>query len=149
MSDLIKKYWKKFCEEKQLDEETEYDAWSFGNTKQMADELAELVNKGIKTATTSAYELYEQDDLLPEVGEFNIILNGSGEPVCITQTKVVYIMPYNLISPEHAWHEGEGDRSYNYWRRVHDQFFESGYKDFGKKFYEQAPMVCEVFEKIY
>lgn len=58
-------------------------------------------------------------------------------------------MPYNLISPEHAWHEGEGDRTYNYWRRVHDQFFECEYKDFSKNFYEQAPMVCEVFEKIY
>lgn len=59
MSDIIKKYWKNFCYEKQIDEETEYDAWSFGNTKQMADELSDLVNREIKTATTSAYELYE------------------------------------------------------------------------------------------
>lgn len=54
-----------------------------------------------------------------QVEEYNIILNGSGEPVCITQTKVVYIMPYNLITPEHAWHEG--DRSYRYWKEVHDK----------------------------
>ncbi len=30
-------------------------------------------------------------------------------------------MPYNLITPEHAWHEGEGDRSYRYWKEVHDK----------------------------
>lgn len=149
MSDIIKDYWKKFCEENQIEIDTRYDAWSFGNTKKMADELADLVKLRIKTATTSAYELYEPDEQLPEVGEYNIILNGSGEPVCITQTKVVYIMPYNLITPEHAWHEGEGDRTYSYWKKVHDEFFIGEYKEAGKIFYEQAPMVCEVFEKIY
>ena len=58
-------------------------------------------------------------------------------------------MPYYLITPEHAWHEGEGDRSYQYWREVHDSFFSEAYKSVGKNFYEQAPMLCEVFEKIY
>ena len=68
----------------------------------MANKLAELVNCKIKTATTSAYELYEGGEHIPLAGEYNIILNGSGELVCITQTKVVYIMPYNLITPEHV-----------------------------------------------
>lgn len=36
-----------------------------------------------------------------------------------------------------------------HWKKVHDQFFENEYKQFGKTFYEQAPMMCEVFEKIY
>lgn len=44
----------------------------------MADELAELVNCKIKTATTSAYELYEAGEHIPQVGEYNIILNGLG-----------------------------------------------------------------------
>ncbi|MBG9986219.1 ASCH domain-containing protein [Facklamia sp. DSM 111018] len=151
MNDKVKKFWDEFCNEKNLPKDTKYEAWSFGNTKEMADELAELVNSGIKTATTSAYELYEieeQAELL-QVGDYNIILNGSEEPVCITQTAVVYIIPYNLISPEHAWHEGEGDRSYKYWKKVHDDFFLEEYHKIGRRFYEQAPMVCEVFEKVY
>ena len=149
MNDKIKAYWDKFCNKINIPKDTKYEAWSFGNTKDMADELADLVNKGIKTATTSAFELYEAGEHIPQVGEYNIILNGLEEPVCITQTKVVYITPYNLISPEHAWHEGEGDRSYKYWKKVHDDFFHEEYNRVGKKFYEQAPMLCEVFEKIY
>ncbi|QOW60178.1 ASCH domain-containing protein [Treponema pedis] len=149
MSDKVKEFWNKFCDEKKLSKDVKYEAWGFGNTKEMADELAELVNSNVKTATTSAYELYESGEHVPQVGEYNIILDGSGYPVCITQTKVVYIMPYYLITPEHAWHEGEGDRSYEYWRKVHDDFFYHEYKSMGKKFYEQAPMVCEVFEKIF
>lgn len=149
MNEKIIKYWEEFCKKNNIPTITKYEAWSFGNTKETADELANLVNIGIKTATTSAYELYEAGEKIPQVGEYNIILDGLDQPVCITQTQVVYIMPYNLISPEHAWHEGEGDRSYKYWKKVHDEFFYTEYKQCGKQFYEQAPMVCEVFEKIY
>ena len=78
MCNKVKEYWKKFCEEKNIPEDTKYEAWSFGNTKEMADELAELVNCKIKTATTSAYELYEAGKHIPQVGEYNIILNGLG-----------------------------------------------------------------------
>lgn len=149
MCNKVKEYWKKFCEEKNIPEDTKYEAWSFGNTKEMADELADLVNKGIKTATTGAYELYEEDEEIPKVGEYNIILDGSGEPICITITRDVYIINYNLISSDHAFREGEGDRSYEYWKKVHDEFFIEEYRKSNKEFYEEAPMVCEVFEKIY
>jgi len=149
MNDKIKEYWKSFCKEKNIPLDTKYEAWSFGNTKEMADELVDLVNKGIKTATTGAYDLYEEDEEIPKVGEYNIILNGSDEPICITVTRGVYILEYNVISSNHAFLEGEGDRSYEYWKRVHDEFFKEEFKNVGKEFYEQAPMVCEVFEKVY
>lgn len=149
MADTIKDFWARCCKELNIPEDTKHEAWSFGNTKEMADELADLVNRKIKTATTSAYELYELGEWVPQIGEYNIILNGSDEPVCVTQTKVTYIMPYHLIPPEHAWHEGEGDRSYAYWKKVHDDFFTQEYQKVGKEFYEQAPMLCEVFEKVY
>lgn len=77
MDDKVKAFWIKFCNEKKLPNDIKYEAWSFGNTKEMADELAELVNRKIKTATTSAYELYEVGEDIPQVGEYNIILNGS------------------------------------------------------------------------
>lgn len=149
MTDKIKDYWGNFCKEKNISMDAKYEAWSFGNTKGMADELADLVNKGIKTATTSAYELYENDEEIPKVGEYNIILNGSGEPKCITITKEVYILAYNLIKSDYAFLEGEGDRSYEYWKKVHDEYFKEEFEKLGKEFYEQAPMVCEVFEKVY
>ena len=44
MCNKVKEYWKKFCEEKNIPEDTKYEAWSFGNTKEMADVLGYLVN---------------------------------------------------------------------------------------------------------
>ena len=53
----------------------EIDAWAFGVE---ADLLADLVLKGEKTATASAYDLYAVDnDPLPQEGTFDVILDSS------------------------------------------------------------------------
>lgn len=41
MNDKIKAYWDKFCNEMNIPKNTKYEAWSFENTKDMADELAD------------------------------------------------------------------------------------------------------------
>ena len=146
MDKEVKQFWQDFCLKHNLATDTKVDAWAFGSNKKDADELAELVRRGIKTATTSEYVPGDED--MPKNGDWNIILDGQGKPVCVVQDKVVEIVPYNQISAEHAYHEGEGDRSYQYWRKVHDQFFEDEFKANGQKFYPQAPMVCEIFEKV-
>ena len=146
MDEKVKQFWYNFCLKHNLATDTKVDAWAFGSSKEDADELAELVDKGIKTATTSEYVSGDED--ISNIGDWNIILDGQGDPVCVVQDKVVEIIPYNQISAEHAYHEGEGDRSYQYWRKIHDQFFEEEFKANGQKFYPQAPMVCEIFEKV-
>lgn len=148
MNKQLKQFWQDFCQSHNLECDTPVEAWAFGATAEDADELAELVNRGIKTATTSAYELYDKNEKIPQVGEWSIVLNSKEEPVCVIQDKVVEIIPYDLISKEHAYHEGKGDRSYEYWRQAHDDFFDWEYREAGKAFYPQAPMVCEVFEKV-
>lgn len=70
----IKNYWEKFCQANHLDTATNYSAWSYGNSPEMANDLADLTVRGIKTATTSAAELYEFGEPKPYVGEYNIIL---------------------------------------------------------------------------
>lgn len=145
----ITQYWQKFCERQGISSATAYSAWSYRDNPAMADELSELTRCGLKTATTSATDLYEPNEAQPYVGEYNIILDGQQQPVCITETKVVEIMPYNLVSAEHAYHEGEGDRSLAYWRQVHEAFFKAEYASVGRRFNEQIPCICEVFEVVY
>lgn len=149
MTDEIKQFWQAFCRKHNLALDTPVEVWAFGDSQAMADDLAQLVDQGIKTATTSAFELYQPGEHVPAVGEYNIILDGRDHPVCVTRTEVVYIVPYNQVTPEHAYHEGEGDRSLAYWRQVHTEFFQREFREeAGKEFYEQAPMLCEVFKKI-
>lgn len=118
MSD--KELWQQFCQEKGIENET-YEAWSFGVE---ADLLAHLVENGEKTATSSAYPLYElEKEPLPQVQEYSVVLDSHEQAICIIKTTKVTIVPFIDVSVDHAYKEGEGDKSLAYWRQVHEVFF--------------------------
>ncbi len=125
----------------------EYDAWAFGDDP---DGLAELVKKGIKTATCSAYIFYElEGEEIPKVGEYSIIEDSNENAVCITRTTKVYITAYDEVTAEHAFKEGEGDRSLAYWRKVHEDYFTEELKEIDRPFDQKMKLVCEEFEVVY
>ena len=125
----------------------EYDAWSFGDD---TDGLAALVRCGIKTTTCSAYDLYEAEgEDLPQAGDTSVILNSRDEAVCIIRTTRVYVIPFDEVTAEHAFREGEGDRSLEYWRQVHEAFFREELASTGLEFSGNSRVVCEEFEVIY
>lgn len=125
----------------------DYSAWQFGAS---ADQLAELVLEGKKTATASAFPLYGlENEPLPQAGEYSVILDSRGEAVCVIQTTRVYVVPFHQVSPRHAAREGEGDLSLAYWRRVHRAFFTEELKAAGLSFHEDMQVVCEEFVKVF
>ncbi|RKL67367.1 RNA-binding protein [Salipaludibacillus neizhouensis] len=127
-----------------------YEAWAFGDSKEMADELAKLVLEGTKTATASNYVLYKLDDEpLPHVGLHNIILDGEGKAVAIVETTSVEVVPFDEVTPEFAFLEGEGDRTLKYWRDVHKTFFTKEFKNIRQEFQENMLVVCEKFSLIF
>ena len=70
----------------------EIDAWAFGVDP---DLLAELVFKGEKTATASAYDLYAlEDEPLPQEGTFDVILDSQNQAVCIVEITKVSVQPF-------------------------------------------------------
>ena len=124
-----------------------YEAWAFGDD---ADALADLVRRGIKTATASAYPLYElEGEELPQAGEYSVILDADDNAVCIIRTTKVYVTPYREVTAEQAYKEGEGDRSLSYWRKVHEAFFKKEMEEAGLTFTEDMGVVCEEFEVVY
>ena len=137
--------WEQFSRKEHID--AEYAAWAFGDD---ADELARLVNAGIKTATASAYPLYElEGEPIPKTGEYSVILDSHENAVCIIQTTKVFITSFRDVDARQAWKEGEGDRSLSYWRQVHERFFIACLEEAGLSFDEYMPVVCEEFEKVY
>ena len=112
-SNLVEKYWQDYLDvfaEKQKVTDLQYEAWSFGNSPEMADRLGELVRQGIKTATSSLAWIYDVEDIpLPKKGEIGIILDGRGDPLCIIETTEVETRPFIEVGEVHAYEEGEGD----------------------------------------
>jgi len=119
--------------------------WSFGVTPEQADELLELVLTGVKTATASAYADYEaQDEPLPHAGSLSIVLDSRGVPRALLQTTAVEVRAFDEVDAEHAYLEGEGDRTLDYWRRAHRKFFSAD-----RHFDPQMQVVLERFELRY
>ena len=124
-----------------------YEAWQFGGAP---DKLAQLVKDGIKTATCSAYDLYRIENApLPKAGDLSVILDSRDEAVCIIRTAKVYVTEYDRVTAEHAFKEGEGDRSLEYWRQVHEEFLTGELASVNLPFSEITKVVCEEFEVIF
>lgn len=123
-------------------------AWAFGGTPAQADDLLELVRSGRKTATASARWDYESDDDVPAVGALGIVLDGTGHPHLLISTTEVEVKRFDEVDEEHAYAEGEGDRSLAYWREVHEEFFRS-YAPQGREFSPDMLVVLERFEVVY
>ena len=70
-----------------LPPDTPYEAWFFGDTRELANELTELVLSGKKTATASLYWEYEADrEALPLEDGYSVITDFDGNPRGIIQT---------------------------------------------------------------
>lgn len=127
-----------------------YEAWSFGDGPEMADELGALVLAGQKTATCSALWELEADGEPPaRPGEKSVILDGKDEPLCIIETTEVEIRRFDEVDEQFAREEGEGDCSLEYWREAHRRFFARTLPRIGRHFAEDMPLVCERFCVIY
>ena len=124
-----------------------YQAWAFGGAP---DKLAKLVMQGVKTATCSALALYEyENEEIPKAGDYSVILDSDGQAVCIIRTTKVYIETFDQVSERHAYLEGEGDRSLEYWRQVHEEFFTEELNTIQQNFDAKMELVCEVFEVVF
>ena len=125
----------------------EPEAWAFGAAP---DLLAELVAKGVKTATASAYDEYvHYEEELPKVGDLDVVLDGQGQAVAIIETTKVTVIPFRDVSADHAYKEGEGDRSLTYWRQVHEELFTKWLADIGLTFSPESKVVLEEFHVVY
>jgi uncharacterized protein YhfF len=123
---------------------------NFGDNPALADELAQLVVHGLKTATSAALsELEAEENTIPQPGLISIILDGHGDPKCIIETTAVSVSRFNDVDEEFAHAEGEGDLSLDYWRKAHMDFFSRVLPKIGKEFSEDMLLVCERFQVIY
>jgi uncharacterized protein YhfF len=113
--------------------------FAFGDSPQLADELLDLVIRGLKTATCST----EDEPNASTPGERWIVLDGRGEPRCVIENTEVTYRRFNDIDAGFAHDEGEGDRSLANWRCAHRAYF-------GRlgRFSEDMMLMCERFRLV-
>lgn len=127
-----------------------YEAHQFGDHSALADQLGNLILKGVKTATCSAlWEWEAEGSEIPKVGLKTIVLDGSDNPLCIIETTEVAIRAFSEVDTQFAYEEGENDRSLESWREGHWKFFSRVLPEIGKKPTPEMLLVCERFRVVY
>ena len=122
-------------------------AWAFGDSPRLADQLLDLVLAGTKTATTTAlWELTDADEPLPQVGDLSIVLDGRAHPRALIRTTAVRVVPFADVDAEHAYLEGEDDRSLETWAAEHERYFRRVAASAGRTFGPDTEVVLERFE---
>jgi uncharacterized protein YhfF len=127
-----------------------YITWNFTNEREAANRLGILARDGIKTATASLlWEFEENGEDLPLPGDMSIITDWEGVPLCIIETTTVEVRPFDQVDAGHAYLEGEGDRTLDYWRRVHWGSFTQACGALDREPSENMPVVCERFRVVF
>jgi len=122
-------------------------AWSFGDNPKLADELLRLVLTGKKTGTaTLVIEQEKKGEKMPEIGDYNVILDGKGEPAGIIRTTSVAVKPFKEVEQAFAYSEGEDDRTLESWRTEHWKYWTRMGRKLGFTMKDNLLVICENFE---
>ncbi|MEM7322933.1 MAG: ASCH domain-containing protein [Actinomycetota bacterium] len=126
------------------------DAWAFGDSVELADELIALVLDGTKRATAGSVAEYEHaGEPLPEVGDLEIVTDGALRPRAVLQLTDVLVGPLSSVDERFAYDEGEGDRTRDYWLAVHTTFFQRVHLALGIDFTPDMATIFQRFDVVY
>jgi len=146
----VKNLWNSYLNENpEIDPNTPYTSWHFCDSEKSANELVELVLNGEKKGTTSLDKLYEPNEEKPKVNDYSIITNFYGEAKCIIKTMKIKKLPFDEVTEEMAYLEGEGNKTLDYWRKVHRDCFDRYSSSVKKKFNDKDLVIYEYFEVVY
>jgi uncharacterized protein YhfF len=95
------------------------EAFAFGDSSRMADELGALVVAGAKTATCWAAVQGQQT----HVGKQMVMLDGDGRGWAVIETVELDQRRFDEVDAAFASDEGEGDRTLEDWREGHRRYF--------------------------
>lgn len=126
------------------------DAYGIGDTPELKQELLDLVLEGKKRASTSLVKESEIEGWpLPEVGQYNIILDGSDKPAAVIKTVSVRRCRFSEVDEEHAYWEGEDERTLESYIREHTKYYRRRGEALGFEFTPDMEVVLDRFEMMY
>jgi len=153
MTNVVLTYWKNYVDTLPAAHPHRHarpDAFAFGDTHALADELGALVKAGRKRATASLpVEFTSLGDPLPAVGNVGIVLSGSGTPIAIIELTEVRHVPFRDVGAAFAADEGEGDGTLANWRAAHLAYFGRVASRAGVPFDETTTVICQRFRLVW
>ena len=148
---VIAEFWKQFCAETGVDIDlAPPEAWPFGDSQELDDELLALVLTGTKRATAGSVAEYELEGVpIPQAGDLEIVTDGAMTPKVVIRLTDVRIGPLSSVDDQFAYDEGEGDRTRRYWLDAHTKFFKRAHPVLGIEFDPEMATIFQRFDVVY
>lgn len=114
--------------------------WSFGDSPDMADDLARATAEGKNLANCF---LWSNDAQIPKVGDRSYVKNFKGNPVCVIE--VTNVQKKRFCEVDEAFAKAEGYNSLEEWRSIHCDFFRRRIANFD----DQSVVICQLFKLLH
>ncbi len=153
MDEKCKKYLNNFLDSLPPNDRAHYTSFSayyFCGDKKNANICADLIQRGIKTATCGLKYWYEEGgEEMPQVGHLVVVTDWDGNPTSIIEITSVTESRFSQVTQKFAHAEGEGDRTLNWWRKAHWDFFSEECRKEGIPLSKEMPLILERFKVVY
>lgn len=151
MKAAVKEFWGMFLKTNpEVPPDTPYQVWYFGNSDEMARELAALVMSGRKTATASLLETNRREpENAPVDGGYSVVTDMEGRPLIVIRTTEIRHVPFRNVDAAFAYDEGENDQTLESWRNAHWDYFAREAERLGFGFDENSIVCCERFRLLF
>ena len=126
------------------------DAYGIGDTPELKQELLNLVLDGKKRASTSLVKESELEAWPEqEVGQYNVILDGDDKPAAVVRTMSIRRCRFSDVDEEHAYWEGEDERTLESYTREHTKYYRRRGAILGFEFTLDMEVILDRFELVY
>ena len=124
-----------------------YKRIKFSEKEEEQDQLARLVDSGIKVATSSLLYLQEIGVKEPtKVGERWGIQDSQNKVVCEVEVESVTINTFSSITNDFAIKEG--DQNFQNWYDIHWEYYSTVLSQYNKRLTDTTELECVYFKKI-
>jgi uncharacterized protein YhfF len=152
-SSKIESFWQNYLSTLSEDDRknaSAYFVYDFADTPEAATKVGGLVRDGIKTTTSALLWGLEHDgEPLPKVGDIAVVVDGTGNPLCVIEMMEVEIRPFNTVDAQFAFDYGEGERTLAYWLSDNWDFHSRWCREIGREPTETMPIVFQRFQLLY
>ena len=142
-------FWEKVKRETGI-EGTFTGAYGIGDAPKLKQELLNLILDGKKRASTSLVKESELEGWPePEVDQYNIVLDGDDKPAAVIRTVSIRRCRFSEVDEEHAYWEGEDERTLESYIREHTKYYTRRGAAVGFEFTPDMEVILDRFELVY
>ena len=142
----IKKYFEKYVND---DNPVLYDYFSFEGDKKTSDYYLSLIlEEKKKVMITPLYAYTEEENDMPILNSYSVIMDWEGYPRCIIKTTKVSIIPFNNITKEIVDLEGE-NTTLEEWKASNEKYYKEDAIEYGYSFSSDMELCVEEFVIIH